>query len=74
MALTPEARHHHHRARVAALTRHHPDHPELADADRLQLKHASVERYLRRVLDEWPALTIQQRAELARMLLKDASP
>jgi hypothetical protein len=57
MALTAEDRHHHHRARIAALTRRHPDRPELAEVERRKLRAASAERYLRRLLEEPPALT-----------------
>lgn len=69
VALTPEARYHHHRARVGALSRHHPDRPELADAERLLLKSAAIERYLCQQLTTEPRLTDGQRAWLAALLL-----
>jgi hypothetical protein len=68
--LTPEARFAHHRARVGALSRHHPNEPELVKAERLLLKAAAIERYLHRQLTTEPRLTDGQRAWLAAMLLK----
>jgi hypothetical protein len=68
-ALTPEARYHYHRARVAALSRHHPDDPELVEAERLLLKAAAIERYIHQQLVTEPRLTDGQRAWLAAMLL-----
>jgi hypothetical protein len=52
------------RARVAALRRHHPDHPDLEPARRT-LKAAALERSIR----EGPPLDLQQRAKLAGLLL-----
>jgi hypothetical protein len=66
VALTPERRQR--RARVAALARHHPDRPELADDARRALKAASAEEYIR-VLGEPPPLDLEQRARLATLLL-----
>jgi hypothetical protein len=68
-ALTPEARYHHHRARVGALSRHYPERPELADAERLLLKAAAIERYLHQQLTTEPRLTNGQCAWLAAILL-----
>jgi len=73
-ALTPEARYYRHRARVGALSRHHPDRPELADAERLLLKAAAIERYLHQQLSTEPRLTHMQRAWLATMLLSGSEP
>jgi hypothetical protein len=72
-ALTPEARYRNHRARVGALSRHHPDQPELADAERLLLKAAAIERYLHQQLTTEPRLTNGQRAWLAAMLLNGSN-
>lgn len=59
------------RARAAALTRHRgTDDPEVADARRAA-KAASVEDYIRRVVDEAPPLTDDQRARLSRILRGD---
>ena len=66
MALTPEQRRR--RARLAALSRHHP---ERVEAERRQLKAASAERYVRRLREDWPPLTVEQRAELAALLLAE---
>lgn len=57
----------HHRARLAAISRHRP----LDDATdvRGELKTANVEAYIQRVLSEAPPLTESQRARLAALLL-----
>ena len=68
-ALTPEARFAHHRARVGALSRHHPVDSDVVMAERLLLKAAVIERYLYRQLTTEPRLTDGQRAWLAAMLL-----
>jgi hypothetical protein len=59
------------RARVAALTRHHPDNPQLADDGRRQLKVLKAERLIRTLTRADPVLTLPQRARLARLLLDD---
>jgi hypothetical protein len=56
------------RARAAALTRHHPDQPELADDTRRQLKADNAEQYVRQLVDTWPPLTDEQRGRLAALL------
>jgi hypothetical protein len=66
MPLTPEARRL--RARAAAVTRHHPDQPELAADDRRKLKADAAERYVRDLVDTWPPLTDTQRGRLAALL------
>jgi hypothetical protein len=56
------------RARLAAVTRHHPDQPEL-DADaRRDLKAANAAHYVRDLVDTWPPLTAEQRGRLAALL------
>ncbi len=54
------------RARLAALTRHHPD----ADhgAARRDLRAAQLEEHIRRVVDACPKLTSEQRDRLALLL------
>jgi hypothetical protein len=62
-----------HRARVAALTRHHSkDDPKVVDATR-DLRAASLEQYIRQVVAEAPPLTNEQREKLA-MLLHGSTP
>jgi hypothetical protein len=56
------------RARVAATTRHNPDHPEL-EASRRTLKAAALERRIREAINARPALSVDQRARLAGLLL-----
>lgn len=56
-----------HRARVAALTRHHPDGPEL-DVARRDLAAAKLADYIRRTVDAAPSLTPAQRDRLALLL------
>lgn len=56
------------RARVASLTRSRPpDDPDLADARRA-LKTERLADYIRRVVDEAPPLTNEQRDRLAILL------
>jgi hypothetical protein len=63
---SPEQRRH--RARVAAVARHHPDQADL-DADaRRDLKAANADRYVRDLVDSWPPLTPEQRGRLAALL------
>jgi hypothetical protein len=54
------------RARLAALTRHHPD----ADhgAARRDLRAAQLEEHIRRVVDQSPPLTENQKCRLALIL------
>lgn len=59
------------RARLAALTRHHPDNPELADDGRRRLKVFKAERLIQTLTDAAPVLTISQRAHLAGLLLQE---
>ena len=66
MPLTPEGRRR--RARAAALSRHHPDRPEVAAEDRRTLKADAAERYVRELVDSFPPLTAEQRARLASLL------
>lgn len=60
------------RARHAALRRYRdPDDPEVAKS-RQTLKSITAEEFVRRIVDEAPPLTIDQRARLARILTGDA--
>lgn len=63
----------HERARHAALRRYRdPDDPEVAKS-RQTLKSITAEEFVRRIVDEAPPLTIDQRARLARILTGDAA-
>jgi len=54
--------------RVAILTRHHgPDDPVTLDAKR-DLEAVKLEEYIRRVVDQAPSLTADQRDRLAALL------
>ena len=66
MPLTQEGRRL--RARAAAVTRHHPDQPELAADDRRALKADAAERYVRDLVATWPPLSDAQRGRLAALL------
>jgi len=67
MPLSPEGRQR--RARVAALRRHHPDQPDLVDADAAALKtDAAAEEFIQLIVDGFPPLTAEQRARLAVLL------
>lgn len=58
----------HERGRVAALTRHRdPEDPAIGEARR-DLRAARAEDYIRRVVDEAPPLTEDQRRRLAAIL------
>lgn len=57
------------RAQVAALIKHHPDDPSVADEGRRRLKAAKARRLIRSLIFDEPALTIEQRAGLAAQLL-----
>ena len=67
MPLDAEARRR--RARLGANARHHPDRPDLTEADRRVFKANAAERYVRKLVDEFPPLTAEQRARLAVLLL-----
>lgn len=61
----------HERARLSALTRHRSaDDPDVADARR-DLRAARAEDYIRKLVDEAPPLTAEQRARLATLLAPD---
>jgi hypothetical protein len=76
MPLDAEARKR--RARLGANARHHPDRPDLSEADRRVFKASAAERYIRDLVDTWPPLTAEQRGRLAALLAgageADASP
>lgn len=58
----------HHRARIASLTRHRgPDDPEVLQAQR-ELRAASLEEHIRRVVDTAPPLTADQIDRLRALL------
>ena len=57
------------RARLGANARHHPDRPDLVEADWRQFKVSAAERYVRQLVDDFPPLTAEQRARLAVLLL-----
>jgi hypothetical protein len=57
------------RAQVAALVKHHPDDPSIADEGRRRLKVAKAQRLIRSLTSESPVLTLKQRAGLAAQLL-----
>jgi hypothetical protein len=67
MSLSPEEKRQH-RARAAALRRHHPDRPELAADDQRTLKAARADRFVRELVDTFPPLTAEQRNRLALLL------
>lgn len=59
----------HERARVASLTRSRTaDDPDLVEARR-NLRTARLEDYIRRVVDEAPPLSTEQRERLAALLI-----
>jgi hypothetical protein len=66
MALSPSGRHE--RARLGALTRHHPDQPELAETARRALREEKTQQYIDRLVDIADELTPAQRARLIRQL------
>ena len=55
------------RARIAALTRHHKDDPEVI-ARRQAFKADRLAEHIRRVVDTAPPLTAEQRGQLATLL------
>jgi hypothetical protein len=65
--ISPEGRRR--RARAAALSRHHPDQPEIAAEDRRELKAAAMERHIKALVDTFPPLTAEQKSRLAVLLL-----
>jgi hypothetical protein len=56
------------RARIAAGCRYHPDDPDFVLEDRQKLKALRLEDYIRAVVAEAPALSIDQRDRLAAIL------
>ena len=72
MSLSAEGRRH--RARAAALHRHHPNNPEAAAEARRALKHDAMERYIREMVNGWPPLSADQRARLALLLQGGDAP
>lgn len=60
------------RNRVAALSKHHPGSPELADARR-ELAEANIAAAVARFTADAPALTNDQRARLAGLILGGAA-
>ncbi|GAC50102.1 hypothetical protein GOACH_19_01060, partial [Gordonia aichiensis NBRC 108223] len=68
MATAPSSVVAHHRARVGALSRdRQPDDPALAEA-RQDLKAATLESYVAKVLAQAPPLTSEQRERIAALL------
>ena len=61
----------HHRARLAAARRHHPD-ADTSETER-DLRAARLEDHLRRVINGDLPLTAAQRDRLARLLRGDAA-
>ena len=57
------------RAQVAALVKHHPDDPSVADEGRRRLKVAKARRLIRSLTSETPVLALEQRAGLAAQVL-----
>ena len=56
------------RARLAGLSRHHPDNPEILARARRDLAAANAEAYIRRLVQSAPPLTDAQRTRLAGLL------
>lgn len=56
------------RARLAAITRHHPNRADLKGAVRRDLAAANLESYIRRTVAAAPPLTGEQRDRLAVLL------
>ena len=56
------------RARLAALSRHYPNHPDLGAADRLALKLKRAEDFITRLVIEPPELAAEERERLASIL------
>lgn len=57
------------RARLAGLTKHRPDDATTLDTARRDLKAATAEQYIRRLVDTAPPLTSEQRTRLASLLV-----
>lgn len=64
VALTAEQRRQ--RAVIAARSRHNPDDPQIEA--RRELRALTVEEYVKRVVDEFPPLTDEQRSKIAALL------
>jgi hypothetical protein len=58
----------HHKAHLAAVTRHHPDRPELRAAAKRDLAAANIAAYIEKVVAEAPPLSNEQREKLALLL------
>lgn len=56
------------RARVAALTRHHPNRPDIAAPARRDLAAAMLAEHVARVVADAPPLTPEQRDRIAAAL------
>jgi hypothetical protein len=56
------------RARVSALKRHHPNGGAAVDTAVRDLAAASIEEYIKRVVDAAPPLTQDQRSRLTALL------
>ncbi len=63
----------HHKAQLAAITRHHPDRPELRAAAKRDLAAANLAAYIERVIAQAPPLTNAQAEALSRLLLRGPS-
>lgn len=66
MALTAEQRER--RSRIAAIMRHHPDRPELIDAERRALKVDAIARSIERARHTNPPLTDDDMDRLRNLL------
>ena len=64
----------HHRARVAVLTRHRGDHDAEVLEARRALRESKVMDQIRRLADESPPFTAEQRLRLAAILCNPAAP
>lgn len=64
MPISPEQARH--RATLAAIARHHPD-ADLTEL-RTELRTATAAEYIRKLVDEAPPLSEEQRARLAALL------
>ena len=58
----------HHKAHLAALTRHHPDRPDLLAAAKRDLAAANLAAYISKVVAQAPPLSNEQRERLALLL------
>ena len=57
------------RGRLGAVSRRHPNQPDLIAAARSELVAAKIEDYVRAVVDAAPPLTLEARTRLAVLLL-----